>query len=196
MGSQQPPMVGQQGGHMRPPPNKPTTYREYKRLKEEAEKRRREFEDKIRKEEEAKRKAEEKARLDAEELAKISREAVEVDETKSEQMEVQMEESKPEQVEVVEAKASEPQKKRESKDPRKRKVEEKERKDSSKKILEPVKETPKSNSEPIKAFKIPKVKKIENPEATPSKTVEPDVSKDPETKSKTQRDDLATKEVT
>merc|ERR1711915_711855 len=61
---------------------------------------------------------------------------------------------------------------------------------------ETVKETPKSNSEPIKAFKIPKVKKIEKPEATLSKTVEPDVSKDPETKSKPNRDDLATKEVT
>ena len=45
---------------------------------------------------------------------------------------------------------------------------------SLKKTIEPVKETPKSSNEPIKAFKIPKVKKIDKPEATPSKTVEAD----------------------
>ena len=184
-------MMGQQSGHMRPPPNKPTSYREYRRLKEEAEKRRREFEDKIRKEEEAKRKAEEKARLDAEELSKKSREAME--ESEPEPMEIEIEESKPEQVEVVETKAPEPLKKRESKDPRRRKVEEKERKDSLKKTIEPVKETPKSSNEPIKAFKIPKVKKIDKPEATPSKTVEADLSKGPDSKSK---DVTTPKEVT
>ena len=58
--------------HYQPPQlNKPTSYREYRRLKEEAEKKRREFEERIRKEEEERMRAEELARSEAEAKNKI-----------------------------------------------------------------------------------------------------------------------------
>ena len=154
--------------HRQPPPSKPTSYREYRRLKEEAEKKRREFEERLRKEEKARQEAEEKAREALEEKEKVK---------EAEQERV----AEPVKADsnVVVSKASESKqvtsssKPKEFKDPRRRKMmEEKEKKSS--KVQEISEEPPSKPPETMKSFKIPKVKKIEKLE-TQSKLTEVDL---------------------
>ena len=130
-------------------PGRPLTYREHRKLREEAEKKRREYEEKLRKEEKERREAEEKARAAAEEAARVA--------TKDEMEEGN--DSPAVESSVVskssEVKSVKSTKSRDPRDPRRKKLEEKGASKSSEQSSEEAKV-----AEPIKSFKIPKVKKI------------------------------------
>ena len=126
--------------HAPPQPAKPTSYREYRRLKEEAEKRRREQEERMRKEEQARIEAEEKARKD-------------IEEEKTEEESSIEEQPAPEpEIEVKPVK--------EVKDPRRRKIANTEQPQKSLSTESNLSKEAKP-PEKMKSFKIPKMKKAE-----------------------------------
>ena len=135
-------------------PGRPLTYREHRKLREEAEKKRREYEEMLRKEERERREAEEKARAAAEEPEKPASkdEAEEVNDSPAVESSSVSKSSEVKSVKSTKSKDS-----RDPRDPRRKKLEEKCASKSSEQSSEEAKV-----AEPIKSFKIPKVKKVES----------------------------------
>ena len=137
-----------------PPPrhpaqSRPLTYKEHRKLREEAEKKRREYEERLRKEEKERQEADEKARVAAEEAEERLASKDEAEEARDVETSVV---SKSSEIKSVKSTKS-----RDPRDPRKKKLEEKGGIKFCEKSSEEVK-----GAEPMKSFKIPKVKKVES----------------------------------
>ena len=127
--------------HFQPPPQ-PKNYREYRKIKEEAEKKRKEEAEKKMKEIEEKKKMEEKSRKEAEDKSKASMQD-------SKEMEKKPCEDEKQFTKNITDKP------KETKDPRKKKLSLKSEKSEKKEI----EKEEKKQSESMKSFKIPKMKK-------------------------------------